>query len=132
MWESDFKWYGEYPDLFPSVYSKKSGLFSILQNHCKKAKYTTQKTCNKATLYVNNWQLTPSSSYDIKRKKINLMQKNFWKCVFRASRRLSFSYFPKDALDNCGCPSIPFGIFMDQIKKFNSSPMHYLRWSSLW
>ena len=47
MWESDFKWYGQYPDLFPSVYSNKSGLFSILQNHCKKAKYTTQKLVTK-------------------------------------------------------------------------------------
>ena len=30
--------------------------------------------------------------------------KNLWNCLFRASRRVSFPYFPKVALDNvCVC-----------------------------
>ena len=87
------------------------------------------ETCNKSTIYVNELLLTLFSPFDIKCKKLNA--KNLWKCVFRASRRVSFSYFPKVALNHYGCHSIPFRIFVDLITIFNSSPMQHLRWSSL-
>ena len=41
--------------------------------------------------------------------------KNLWKWVFRASRRVSFLYFPNVAADDEGCPTIPFRIFVDVI-----------------
>ena len=65
------------------------------------------------------------------------MQKNLWKHIFRASRRVSFSYF----LQIVGVTRILFkilvyhvtmlGIFVDHVTIFNSSPVQHLRWSSL-
>ena len=56
----------------------------------------------------------------------NFKAKNYWKCIFRASRRVSFSYFPKVAINNWGCVSpIPFRIFVDYFTGFNSIPMGY-------
>ena len=49
-------------------------------------------------MYVNKLILTPFSPFDVKCKKLNA--KNLWKCIFWASRRVSFSYFPKIALDH--------------------------------
>ena len=40
---------------------------------------------------------------------------------------MSFPYFPKAALNHGGCPLIPFRIFMDNIKIFNSSFMQHLK-----
>ena len=64
---------------------------------------------SKATTYVNELLLTPLNPFDIKFKKLSLMQKILWKCIFRASRRVSFSDFPRVALDYGGdvCPPIP-------------------------
>ena len=56
--------------------------------------------------------------------------KNFWKCIFRASRRVSFSDFPKTALDHVECPMIPFTIFEDYVTIFNSNPKQHLK--ALW
>ena len=56
-------------------------------------------------VYVNELILTPFSPFDNKckkKKKINV--KNLWKCIFRASRRVSF-----------------------YVNIFNSSPMQHLR-----
>ena len=50
---------------------------------------------------------------------------------FRASRRVSFSYFPETALDHEGCPPIPFRMVVDDVRVFSSSPIQYLKWSSL-
>ena len=63
--------------------------------------------------------------------------KNLWNCIFRASRRASFSYFRKVALDNVcvfgrGEPLILFRVFMDHVTIFNSSSMQHLRWSYGW
>ena len=79
-------------------------------------------------------KLTSFISLDIKCKKLNA--KNLWKYIFRTifriSRRVTFSCFPKVALNHGGrCPVIPFRVFMD-VTIFNSSPMQQRRWSSLW
>ena len=50
--------------------------------------------------------------------------------VFMASRRVSFSYFPKIAIDH-GDALDTFRIFVDHVVIFNSSPMQHLRWSSV-
>ena len=55
--------------------------------------------------------------------------KNLWNCIFRASRRASFSYFRKVALDNVcvfgrGEPLILFRVFMDHV-----TMLQHLRWS---
>ena len=60
------------------------------------------KSCNKATIFMNQLLLTLFSSFDIKWKKLNV--KNLWKCIFKGSRTVSFSYFPKVALDHGECP----------------------------
>ena len=48
--------------------------------------------------------------------------KNLWKCIFRASRRLSFSCFPKVALNHGVIPFPPapiaFRIFVDHVTIF--------------
>ena len=62
---------------------------------------------SKATTYVNELLLTPLSPFDIKFKKLSLMQKNLWKCIFRASRRVSFSDFPRVALHYGGDVCLP-------------------------
>ena len=54
--------------------------------------------------------LTPFSPFDIKCKKIN--KKNLWKCIFRASRRVSFIFFqivevvPNTFQNFCECYNI--------------------------
>ena len=40
-----------------------------------------------------------------------LNAKNLWKCIFRASWRVCFSYFLKVALDREECPLITFRTF---------------------
>ena len=49
--------------------------------------------------------------------------KNLWKCIFRASRRVSFSYVPNSAPDHGGCPRIPIRIFVNHVPIFSSSPI---------
>ena len=41
--------------------------------------------------------------------RLGLNAKNLWEFIFMASRRMTFSYFPKVALDHGGggCPPIP-------------------------
>ena len=51
---------------------------------------------SKATIHVSELILTPVSPFDIKYKKCNA--KNLRKCIFTASSRVSFAYFPKTAL----------------------------------
>ena len=48
---------------------------------------------SKTITCVSEVILTLFSPFDIKCKKHNA--KNFWKCIFRASRRMSFSIFPR-------------------------------------
>ena len=45
---------------------------------------------------------------------------------------MSFSYFPKVALDHWRCPLIFFRSFMDHVIIFSPRPMQHLRWSSSW
>ena len=72
-------------------------------NDCVPLPNILEKIYNKATIFVNKLKLTLFSPFDIKYKKLNLM-KNLCKCVVSASRRVSFKYFPKVALDNvCVC-----------------------------
>ena len=59
--------------------------------------YTT-KNYSKATINVSELILTPFSPFDIKCKK--LIVENLWKCIFRVSRWMSFSHFPKFPLGN--------------------------------
>ena len=68
-------------------------------------KISYAKIYNKATIYVSELILIPFSPFDIKCKMLNA--EDLWKCIFTASRRVRFSYFPKVALDlscRCGCP----------------------------
>ena len=85
---------------------------------------------SKATIHVSELILTPVSPFDIKYKKCNA--KNLRKCIFRASSRVSFAYFPKAALDHGWCHPIPFRIFVDYVTMSNWNPMQYLRCSFLW
>ena len=80
-------------------------------------------------IYVNELILTPFSPFDIKSKKLNV--KNLWKCIFRASRRMIFSYFSNTVLDPGGCPPITFRIFVDHVIIFSTSPVQHLRLSFL-
>ena len=68
-------------------------VFDEIKWLCAFTKYTT--VFNKAIIYVNELILTPLSPFDI-----TVNAKYLWKCIFRATRRLSFSYFPKGALNN--------------------------------
>ena len=54
-------------------------------------------------------------SFDIKCKKLNLMWKKLWKCIFRASRRLHI--FPTLHWI-MRCPPIPSRIFMDHVLQY--------------
>ena len=90
-------------------------------------KYATQKLRTKP-------RSTPLSCHELHLVHLilnakKLKAKNTWKCIFRASRRVSFSYFSKVALDHWGCPPTLFGIFVNHIAKFSSSPVHHLRWN---
>ena len=80
---------------------------------------TLRKIYNKVAICVNELILTPFNPFDIKCKKFNA--KNLWKCIFRASRTASFSYFPKVAL-----VYEVFTICAD-ITIFNSSPLQHLK-----
>ena len=51
---------------------------------------------------------------------------------FSASKRVVFSYFAKVPPDHGGFPLIPFTVFVDHVKIFNSGPMQHLRRSSFW
>ena len=64
-------------------------------------KYTTKKFIAKPQSYVNELMLTPFRPIDIKCKIIDI------KCIFRASRRVSFSNFPRVALDHRGKRDAP-------------------------
>ena len=75
-------------------------LHLMKSNGCVPLLSILQKTYNKVPIYVTELMLTPFSTFDINYKKCNA--KNFWKCIFRASRRVSFSYLPKIALDHSG------------------------------
>ena len=68
-------------------------VFAEVKWLCAFTKYTT--VFNKAIIYVNELILTPPSPFDI-----TVNAKYLWKCIFRATRRLSFSYFPKGSLNN--------------------------------
>ena len=59
--------------------------------------------------------------FDIKYKKLNLMQKTF-----------EFFIFPLEITPSWWCHPVPFRIFMDDITILSSSPMQHLRWSFLW
>ena len=57
-------------------------------------------------------------------RKTKFIVKNLWKCIFRASRSVSFSYFPKVALnrevrEGRRVPPIPFRIFVDHFIIFS-------------
>ena len=53
---------------------------------------------SKTKIYVKKLISTPFNPFDIKCKELNT--KNLWKCIFRASRKVSFWYFCSVALDN--------------------------------
>ena len=76
---------------------------------------------NKTIICVNDLILAPFCPLDIKCKNLNKFNaKNLWKCIFKTSRRVGFSYFPKFALDYGG-------IFVDHVTVFSSNPMQQLR-----
>ena len=79
---------------------------------CGFTKYTSYKFTTNTTIQVNELVLTPFSPFDFKCKKLNV--KNLWKCIciFRASRRVSFSYFSNTALDHGGRTPPYFSKFM--------------------
>ena len=51
-------------------------------------------------MYVIELILAPFSPFD--------KMKNLWKCIFRAFTRVTFSYFPKIALNHGGAPTDTF------------------------
>ena len=63
--------------------------------------YIRVRLNSKTATYVNKLILTLFSPLDIKCR--NLLQKNPWKCIFRASRMVSFSCFSKVALNLGEC-----------------------------
>ena len=81
--------------------------------------YTSLPNCldmtltNNKTAIINELILSPFSWFYNKCQK--LAAKNLWKCIFRASKRVSCLYFPNVAADDEGCPTIPFRIFVDVI-----------------
>ena len=83
----------------------------------------------KAAIYVHELILTLFGPVDIKCKKPNA--KNLWKRIFRASRKVSFSYFPTVALNHGGCPWYLLE-FSRIILQYSVWDMQHLRWSSLW
>ena len=104
-----------------------------------------KKQQKKQITYVSELILTPFVSFDIECKKI-LCEKPLEIC-FRASRRVSFSYYPimhsvmggvprAPPWGGWGVPGapppIPIRIFADVVTIFSSSPMQNLGWSSLW
>ena len=113
-------------------FSWMNSLGLMKSNVCVSLLNILHKIYSKATIYVSELILKPFSPFDIKCKKLNV--KNFWKCIFMVSGRLSFSYFPKIALDHWGAPRHPNApwISMGPITIFRSSPMQRLKWSSLW
>ena len=81
----------------------------IWKKRCKKLLGT--HTIQMVPKYISMWHwyatqnqlpLTLFSPFDIKWKKLNA--KNLWKCIFKGFRTVSFSYFPKVALDHGECP----------------------------
>ena len=56
------------------------------------------KINNKVAIYIIELILPPIRPFDSKCNKLNA--KNLWKCIFTASRRASFSYFPKVVLNH--------------------------------
>ena len=85
-------------------------------------KYCT-KIYDKATIYASKLILTILSPFDFKCKKRN--EKNLWKCIFRASRRVNFSYFHKGCTRSWGA-----GMSPDTFQNFcglcyNSQFKHY-------
>ena len=81
--------------------------------------------CHKATIYIDELLLTLFSPFDIKCKKLN--STNLWKCIFKASRRVSFLYFPKVSLDHWGCPDT-FKNFWGPYYNIQFKPYETLRW----
>ena len=103
-------------------------MFDEIKWLCVFAKYTTLKFITEPqSLYVNKLILTPFSPFGIECKK--LIAENLWKCIFRASRRATFSYFSTRSWEVT--PTTPFRIFVDYVAIFNAIPMQNLRWDSL-
>ena len=100
----------------------------MILNGCVFAKYTILKfTTEPQSLYVNKLILTPISPFGIECKK--LTAKNLWKCIFRASKRATFSNFSTRSWEVT--PTTAFRTFVDYAIMFNSTPMQNLRWDSL-
>ena len=65
--------------------------------------------------------------FDIKCKKLNLKMKNSWKCIFRASRMMSFSYF----LQIMGLAHNTFKNLWGSCYHIQFKPLQHLRWITL-
>ena len=103
-------------------------MFDEIKWLCVFAKYTTLKFITEPqSSYVNKLILTPFSPFNIECKK--LIAKILWKCIFRASRRATFSYISTQSWEVT--PTTPFRIFVDYVVIFNLTSMQNLRWDSL-
>ena len=63
-------------------------------------------------------------------QRINM--KNLWKCIFMASRRVSFSYFLEIMEVAPPSPTNIFQNFSGLCYNIQLKPYEHLRWSSLW
>ena len=110
---------------------KKHGLFSEFQYGFRSSESTADVlkiASDRTERAFNKSGPTQLSPFDISAKKIH--SKNFRKSIFGASRRVSFSYFPKFVLSNRGCP-IYLSDFLVPFQIFNSTPKQHLKWISL-
>ena len=103
-------------------------MFDEIKWLCVFAKYTTLKFITESQFcYVNKLILTPFSPISIEWKK--LIAKILWKCIFRTSRRATFSYISTQSWEVT--PTTAFRIFVDYVVIFNLTSMQNLRWDSL-
>ena len=103
-------------------------------NGCTPVLNILHKNLQQSHNYINEMMLTPFSPFDIKSKKINLMQNTSGNVFLGHQGRRVFHIFPRlHSIIGVGMwPQILYKIFVNHVTIFNSSPVQYLRWSSFW
>ena len=84
---------------------------------------------SKATIYVDDFIWTISSSFNIKCRVWKKLQEIY---ILGLLQQNKFFIFPKGCNQSWVVLLIPLRIFVNHITIFSSSPTQHLRWSSLW